>query len=73
MKLTPLESSNLSGCHFDEKTGTLTVEFKNGGRYAYGGVVKDVYEGLLNAESAGKYFHEKIRGGDYKYTRHEKK
>jgi len=74
MKLTPLESSNLSGCHYDEKTQTLTVEFKGGARYSYGGVVKEDYDGLVGAESAGKFFHKRIRGNDkYKFTKHETK
>lgn len=62
MEFKPLTSSNLEGCHYDEATRTLTVKFKNGGTYAYGGVVKDHYDGLMNAKSAGKYLHATIRG-----------
>lgn len=65
MKFRPLVSSNLEGCHYDEATQTLTVKFKNGGSYAYGGVVKDHYQGLIDAKSPGTYMHGTIR---QKYT-----
>lgn len=68
MKFRPLVSSNLEACHYDEATQTLTVKFKGGGTYAYGGVVKEHYQGLLDAKSAGKFFHGIIR----KKYKHEK-
>jgi hypothetical protein len=63
-------SSNIDGLHYDEGTQTLNVRFKNGGRYAYGGVAKDAFEALRDAESVGKHFHQHIRGGEYKFTKH---
>lgn len=69
LKFTSLKSSNLDGAHYDEATKTLTVKFKNGGTYAYGGVVKEHFEGLTSAESAGKFFHKTIRGGGYKHSK----
>ena len=68
MEFKPLTSSNIDGCHYDEKTQTLTVKFKNGGMYSYGGVVKDHYDGLMSAESAGKYLHSTIKGR-YKHSK----
>lgn len=68
-KLTPFKnSSNLDGHHYDPVTKTLTVKFKSGGTYSYGGVVKEHYDGLCSAESAGGYFHKNIRGG-YKHSK----
>lgn len=61
MKFRPLISSNLESCHYDEGSKTLTVKFRNGSSYNYGGVVKDHYEGLINAKSAGKYLNGTIR------------
>lgn len=68
MKFTPLKSSNLEACHYDEGSQTLTVKFKNGGTYSYGGVVKEHYDGLMSAESAGKYLYGTIRGR-YKHSK----
>lgn len=62
MKLTPLKSSNIEGAHFDSATGTLTVKFKSGGTYHYSGCNQDHYDGLCSADSAGKWFHQNIRG-----------
>lgn len=61
IKYTDVKSSNLEGVHYDEATQTLTVKFKNGGSYKYGGVAKEHHDGLLGAESAGSYFHKHIR------------
>lgn len=69
MKLTPVKSSNIEGAHYDEASKTLTVKFKSGGQYSYGGVVKEHYDGLLKAESPGGYLHKNIRKGDYKWTK----
>ena len=68
MNFSPLKSSNIEGCHYDEESQTLTVKFKNGGRYSYGGVVKEHYDGLMGAESAGKYLTATIKGA-YKHKR----
>lgn len=68
MNFSPLKSSNIEGAHYDEASQTLTVKFKNGGRYSYGGVVKEHYDGLMGAESAGSYFHKTIKGA-YKHKR----
>ena len=71
LELKSLNSSNLSGVHYDDETNTLTVEFKSGGRYAYGGVPREHYDGLLGAESHGSYFHKHIRRNqDYKWRKH---
>lgn len=40
----------------------LTLEFSSGGSYEYEDVPKEVFEGLIGAESAGKYFHANIKG-----------
>jgi hypothetical protein len=62
IELTPVNSSNLVGVHYNPATQVLTVEFKSGGRYSYGGVVKSHYEALLKAKSPGGYLHKNIRG-----------
>ena len=62
IKLTPLKSSNIKGGHYNEDTQTLTIEFHNGGRYSYGGVVKSHWDAMQKAESPGSYLHKNIRG-----------
>ena len=62
----PIESSNLEGTGYDEEERILYVAFKpkrNTPRtlYRYFEVPSDVFSGLLNAESKGKYFHQNIR------------
>lgn len=53
------ESSNVARFRYDD--GTLTVEFKrqsiSNSIYLYFDVPPDVYAGLLEAESKGKYLH----------------
>ncbi len=69
-ELTPHTSSTIAGSHYDPATRTMTIKFKGGGIYKYGGVVQQTYDGLVNAESIGKYFHKHIRSGDYKWHKH---
>lgn len=60
MMLHSVVSSNISKIGYEESTNTLTVVFKTGARYEYSGVSKDIYEGILKAESAGKFFKANI-------------
>lgn len=62
MQTIPLASSNLRDCSYDEETKTLYVSFTSGGRYKYSGVPLAVYEGLVDADSAGSYFQSEIKG-----------
>lgn len=57
-----LISSNLDSCAYDPETSELDVTFKSGGTWTYRNVNQQEYEGLLTAPSAGKYFHNIIRG-----------
>lgn len=57
-----LNSSNLTGCEYDQPSHTLTITFQNGGEYAYRNVPESVYENLQSAPSPGSYFAASIRG-----------
>lgn len=59
MKFTPIVSSNLSGAFHDGKD--LYLEYVKGPVYKYEDVPVQVYDELLVAESAGKFFHLNIR------------
>jgi hypothetical protein len=59
----------LASVGYDEATATLEVVFMEGGIYRYFRVPPDVYLGLMNAESHGKYFEAMVKQGGYRYTR----
>ena len=63
MPVEPLRNSS-SGWQagYDEGTQTLTIVFPNGQPYEFTGVPPDVWKGLLEAPSAGAYYHNYIRG-----------
>lgn len=62
MEFIPItNSSNLRGVHYDANTQVLTTQL-NGGDYEYKGVPLDIYTGLLNADSKGKYMRANIIG-----------
>ncbi len=46
---------------YDAKRGDLEIEFKEGGVYLYLGVPAPLYLELMNAESTGAYFDDKIK------------
>ena len=60
-KYTQVESSNIKAVKYDAKEEALFVVFTNGGHYAYSNVPQEVYDGLLEADSAGKFFHASVR------------
>jgi hypothetical protein len=68
MRRQSVRSSNLHSVGYDESTNTLEIEFNSGGIYQYHNVPLDVYQGLMNAPSHGKYFHAHIKG-IYRYTK----
>jgi hypothetical protein len=56
-----LNSTNLVSAAYDNVHQVLTIEFRNGRTYSYGGVPANVYAGLLGAASHGRYFNQWIR------------
>lgn len=68
MQRTPVDSSDLVSVGYDPLTRILEVEFKENRVYQYLDVPKDIYEGLLRAESYGRYFHTYIIAY-YRYRR----
>lgn len=48
--------------------GFLKITFESGETYRYYGVPKVVYDGLISADSKGRYFHDYIRD-QYRYER----
>lgn len=62
MNFIPVSSSNLNRISYDESTHILTIVFNNGGMYSYHGVSVNIFNGLLNSVSKGRYFHSYIEG-----------
>jgi hypothetical protein len=58
-------SSVLSSVSYDPATLILELEFHSGRVYAYYNIPLETYEGLMRAESKGKYFCSHIRGVGY--------
>lgn len=56
------ESSALSQTMYDDATQCLQVEFRDGTICKYSGVPSQVYAGLLQAESKGRFLNAAIRG-----------
>jgi len=55
MQLTTVESSMIHAVGYDPKTQTLEVVFNSGQTYRYEDVPPEEYEGLMAAESKGRY------------------
>jgi hypothetical protein len=62
MAWTPLASSNLAACDYDEASRVLQIRFQSGRTYSYKDVPQETAEGLMQANSPGKYFNSNIRG-----------
>jgi len=61
MERTPVSSSNISAIGYDADSQTLEVEFTNGAVYSYTGVPSGEHDGLMGADSKGKYLHANIK------------
>ena len=64
-----VESSNLQAVGFDESQNSLFVEFKKSGTYQYFNVDKSIFDGMLIADSKGKYFDQYVKKAGYNYSR----
>jgi hypothetical protein len=61
MERTSVSSSNISAIGYDADNQILEIEFTNGAVYSYSGVPPGEYEGIMNADSKGKYLHSNIK------------
>ncbi len=55
MELTTVDSSMIHAVGYDKETRTLEVVFNSGRVYQYYDVPSEEYEGLMAAESKGRY------------------
>ena len=68
MRLRAVQSEMLDLVGYDAKSQVLEVRFNTGDRYRYLDVPPDEYEGLMSAESIGKYMRTHIID-HYEYER----
>lgn len=65
MNRVPVASSNLSEVGYDPAANVLEIAFKQSGVYQYFAVPRSIYEGLLAAPSAGRYFDLNVKKAGY--------
>lgn len=68
MRRRSVSSSSVASVGYDPKTQTLELEFHSGSVYEYSEVPPEVFQGLMEAPSKGRYFANEIRG-QYPSTR----
>ncbi|MFA6232455.1 MAG: KTSC domain-containing protein [Rhodanobacter sp.] len=61
MERTPVTSSDIRAIGYDEESQTLEIEFNSGSVYDYAGVPQSEYDGLMGADSKGRYFHANVK------------
>ena len=62
MKHTAVSSSFILSAGYDKGTQTLELAFSGGSTYSYAGVPRQIFEGLLEADSKGAFYSAKIKG-----------
>jgi hypothetical protein len=62
MNRTTVESSTMRSVGYDPQSRMMEIEFTSGHVYQYSDVPPEVYQGLVDAESQGRYFRQHIRG-----------
>lgn len=62
MRARNLKSNAIERAAYDEASHVLHVWFRGGARYCYSDVPRAIYDGLVRAPSAGRYFADAIRG-----------
>ncbi len=61
MERTPVRSSNIAAIGYDEDNQVLEVEFNDESVYQYSGVPSREHDGIMNADSKGKYLNANIK------------
>jgi len=69
MNRTPVSSSSLTSVGYDIENMILEIEFHSGGIYQYFNVPESKYDGLMSADSHGKYFDAHIKKGGYRFEK----
>ena len=67
MEPIPVTSTTMISVGYDFETRVLEIEFIDGAIYQYFDVPEELYQGLLNAESKGRYFNLVIKPLGFEY------
>jgi hypothetical protein len=62
IEMFEVESRSIKKIGYDEEESELYIRFTTETLYVYSNVPGELYEGLLDAKSVGKYFAENIKG-----------
>jgi len=62
MRMQQVSSSMVNAVGYDKKNQTLCVDFNGGKTYEYYDVPIEVYEGLADAGSVGRYLNSEVKG-----------
>lgn len=68
MEMIPVASSNLSAVGYDAANQILYISFHSGSLYAYYNVPQNIYVGLMDAPSKGKFHNACIKNA-FRYQR----
>ena len=60
-QMFPVASSMINAVGYDPESQTLEVEFSNGRTYTYEGVPQSTFDGMMGAQSVGKFFISNIK------------
>ena len=60
MDMVAVDSSMITAVGYDSETHELEVQFTSGRTYRYTNVPREVYDGLLAADSKGQYMHANV-------------
>jgi hypothetical protein len=61
MRRVLVKSNSIVAVVYHDSAGLLGVQFVDGTAYVFSGVPESVVDGLVNADSAGRYFNEHIK------------
>jgi hypothetical protein len=61
LRASNLSSSVIARVAYDEEERSLSIWFRETGRYIYSDVPKAIFDGLKKAPSAGRYFNQCIK------------
>jgi hypothetical protein len=68
MERTQVTSSNILSVGYEADQGILEIEFTSGAVYQYSGVPAWAFEGIMAADSKGKYFNANVKNS-YPYIK----
>jgi len=69
MDYLPVSSTTVAAIGYDSDSNTLGVRYLHGGEYHYYAVPQDVFEGLQNSSSVGRYLDQYVKKAGYAYAR----